>query len=432
MSDRLSPTNDSVIAKPVAEDTTATRLLEDSKPDLKQKDSNKPESPELPEGFPKTRIDSESISFAPEAEEVLCEHIAEREIAKVHLNYAEIEATLESKLGTPEAITSQDLESAVKQGTDAEQPGAELRPTGGEETHPTREQIRHLFNATDKELYGESEVQGSANGQTEVAPAVPKEVAAPIELAPDLQKVLPLAGEDGPQVYLNGKRAQPTEQTGDSVRPMEAVKWQDPVDENAQRASAPVPFTLGGNGTSVSIGGNRDFLNEFRFSGNSTISDTTGIGNNNVDFFPSRWNGVEATGALNRDASGENKGDANGKKEATEFKLSPEQEKAEKEMLDKAQEAMEKLKLEPLFKGQGPYQSIERMVRTGKLPHMTSEEIKENAVRIRNRDFDQMKRSYYKVGERPDFYSKEEIQERLQKLKEQNRKRLMDAEKSAA
>lgn len=154
-------------------------------------------------------------------------------------------------------------------------------------------------------------------------------------------------------------------------------------------------------------------LDQFRFNGNLTHSETTGA-NHGPDFFPTRWNGVD----LNRDAA----------------KLSTQQEQAEKEFLEKAAKDLEKqnLKLKPLHKGEGPYQAIERMVRSGALPHMTSEQIKEHAVRIRNRDFEQMKRGYYKVGETPEFYSKQEMAKMMEAKKQEFRQRLKNEQKKAA
>ncbi len=269
-----------------------------------------------------------------------------------------------------------------------------------------------------------------------MAPEVQKEVAPEVqkEMAPDLQKVLPATGEDGPQVYLNGRRAQPTDQII-ATQPKEAVTWNDPVETNGGSQDQ-VPFTLGG-GNNVTVSGNRDFLNQFRFSGSSTISETTGSGQNtNVDFFPTRWNGVDGNTGASLDAA--RKPDAERRTDAAEIKLTPEQEKAEREFLEKSAAELEKqnIKLKPLFKGEGPYQAIERMVRAGELPHMTSEQIKENAVRIRNRDFEQMKRGYYKVGETPEFFSQKEMQERMEKLMEDKRRefrqRLIDGERSAA
>lgn len=342
----------------------ATDVVE---PPLPQKDSN-PLSSEadslmslfpsdrkdskVPDCFPKTKIDSESICFSPEGPAD----------SQLPLD----EATPSNRLSAgPEDQVSADSRESVFLDAESEQRFAlnaapeEFRPTG---TAPR--EVDHELIQTD-----------------------PKRV---------------LEQQDGPTVILNG-----------NVVERAALQTTDPGEHK----------TYLEKGSHVNATGDKTFLNEFRFNGNTTMTGAS------PDFFETKWNGVEKPSTKD---SIERRND-----NPSEMKLTPEQEKAEKEFLDAAAKELEKLnvKLKPLHKGEGPYQSIERMVRSGELPHMTQAEIKEHAVRIRNRDFEQMKRGYYKVGERPEFFSQKEMEERTKSLMDQKRnefrKRLL-SEKTAA
>jgi len=83
-------------------------------------------------------------------------------------------------------------------------------------------------------------------------------------------------------------------------------------------------------------------------------------------------------------------------------------------------------KLPPLRKGEGPYQAIQRAIKEGKLPKMSHEEIKNHAIRIRDRDLKNGKTSF-REGERLDFNSKEDINKKV----DAERKRLEEVGKKS-
>lgn len=82
--------------------------------------------------------------------------------------------------------------------------------------------------------------------------------------------------------------------------------------------------------------------------------------------------------------------------------------KAYREKLEK-----ENFTLKAIEKGWGPYQSLENMVKEGKIK-MSAPEMASEAKRIRDRDFKALNRDYYKVGEAPVRYTKEEIEQKVE------------------
>ncbi len=372
-----------------------------------------PTRDDLPNGFPKTQIDSDTICFAPEnfSEQPSKGSFpsaggeSDREdrdsFAEVQKNYNKLKELPE--LPTKSEITTRDLELLAAPRDDQKE---EKQPAGETYNKSILELSQPLRN---------SGAEAPVRQQLSFAPEVESEVLSPATNA-----------SAGPRVIINGNSVE-IKESNTSTKPQEAVKWQDPVDQYADNSK--VLRLDDGKGTVVTIGGNdtSNVLNQFRFNGSLTQSEVTGA-NKGPDFFPTRWNGIAET------TKPEKENLVDGKRVAEEMKLTPEQEKAEKEFLERAAKDLEKqnLKLKPLHKGEGPYQAIERMVRSGDLPHMTSEQIKEHAIRIRNRDFEQMKRGYYKVGETPEFYSKNEIEKIMEAKKQEFRQRLQNEQKKAA
>lgn len=66
------------------------------------------------------------------------------------------------------------------------------------------------------------------------------------------------------------------------------------------------------------------------------------------------------------------------------------------------------LELPPIQKGWGPYQALQQMQKEGKI-QMSPQEMKQEAVRIRDREFAKLGRNYFKVGETFSMYSPEEM-----------------------
>lgn len=68
----------------------------------------------------------------------------------------------------------------------------------------------------------------------------------------------------------------------------------------------------------------------------------------------------------------------------------------------------ENLELPAIQKGWGPYQALQQMQREGKI-QMSPQEMRAEAVRIRDREFARLGRNYFKVGETFQMYSPEEM-----------------------
>lgn len=68
----------------------------------------------------------------------------------------------------------------------------------------------------------------------------------------------------------------------------------------------------------------------------------------------------------------------------------------------------ENMALPPIQKGWGPYQALQQMQREGKI-QMSAQEMRAEAVRIRDREFARLGRNYFKVGETFQMYSPEEM-----------------------
>lgn len=68
----------------------------------------------------------------------------------------------------------------------------------------------------------------------------------------------------------------------------------------------------------------------------------------------------------------------------------------------------ENLELPAIQKGWGPYQALQQMQREGKI-QMSPQEMRQEAVRIRDREFARLGRNYFKVGETFSMYSPEEM-----------------------
>lgn len=69
--------------------------------------------------------------------------------------------------------------------------------------------------------------------------------------------------------------------------------------------------------------------------------------------------------------------------------------------------------LKAIEKGWGPYQALEAMVKEGKIK-MTPAEMKAEAERIRNREFKELGRQHFKVGESPKRWSQDEMDKMAQ------------------
>jgi hypothetical protein len=88
---------------------------------------------------------------------------------------------------------------------------------------------------------------------------------------------------------------------------------------------------------------------------------------------------------------------------------------AEAEHMKAFREKLEKenFNLKAIEKGWGPYQALEAMVKEGKIK-MTPAEMKAEAERIRNREFKELGRQHFKVGESPKRWSQEEMDKMAQ------------------
>lgn len=126
-----------------------------------------------------------------------------------------------------------------------------------------------------------------------------------------------------------------------------------------------------------------------------------------------------------------------------EVPLTTEQQKALDEHMTKFQAdlAAQNFTLNPLKRGEGPYQSIEQMGKDGKLPPgFTHQDILSEARRIRDRDFKELGRNYYKVGEAPVRWNEAEVKAKVdaerqgfrdQMLKEEAEKKAREAAAAA-
>ncbi len=68
----------------------------------------------------------------------------------------------------------------------------------------------------------------------------------------------------------------------------------------------------------------------------------------------------------------------------------------------------ENLELPAIQRGWGPYQALQQMQKEGKI-QMSPQEMRQEAVRIRDREFAKLGRDYFKVGEKFQMYSPEEL-----------------------
>lgn len=119
-----------------------------------------------------------------------------------------------------------------------------------------------------------------------------------------------------------------------------------------------------------------------------------------------------------------------------EVPLTAEQQKALDEHMTKFQAdvAAQNFTLNPLKRGEGPYQSIEQMGKDGKLPPgMTHQDILSEARRIRDRDFKDLGRNYYKVGEAPVRWNEAEVKAKVDAERQAFRDQILkeEAEKKA-
>ncbi len=107
-------------------------------------------------------------------------------------------------------------------------------------------------------------------------------------------------------------------------------------------------------------------------------------------------------------------GAANSRNERNEqIKLTPNQRRqADEALFFQDLYHQQNLELEPLQKGWGPYQSLEKMVRDQKI-QLSEEELLQEAKRIRDRDFSDLGRNYYKSNDSIKFWSEAEINQRV-------------------
>lgn len=119
-----------------------------------------------------------------------------------------------------------------------------------------------------------------------------------------------------------------------------------------------------------------------------------------------------------------------------EVPLTADQQKALDEHMTKFQAdvAAQNFTLNPLKRGEGPYQSIEQMGKDGKLPPgMTHQDILSEARRIRDRDFKELGRNFYKVGEAPVRWNETEVKAKVDAERQGFRDQILkeEAEKKA-
>ena len=109
---------------------------------------------------------------------------------------------------------------------------------------------------------------------------------------------------------------------------------------------------------------------------------------------------------------------------------------AEREHTRAFREKLEKqnFNLKPIEKGWGTYQALESMVKDGTIK-MTPAEMKKEAIRIRDREFEKSGKKHFTVNDSPQMWSKEEIDNMVKKelgsFREAEQKRVA-AEKTAA
>lgn len=119
-----------------------------------------------------------------------------------------------------------------------------------------------------------------------------------------------------------------------------------------------------------------------------------------------------------------------------EVPLTADQQKALDEHMTKFQAdvAAQNFTLNPLKRGEGPYQSIEQMGKDGKLPPgMTHQDVLSEARRIRDRDFQELGRNFYKVGEAPVRWNETEVKAKVDAERQGFRDQILkeEAEKKA-
>lgn len=109
--------------------------------------------------------------------------------------------------------------------------------------------------------------------------------------------------------------------------------------------------------------------------------------------------------------------------------LNEEQRKALDEHMTKYKQELDSknFTLDPIQKGWGPYQSLESMVNSGKI-QMTRAELKEESYRIRDRDFADMGRNYYKVGEAPVRWNEAELTKKMETERAAVKQQMIKAE----
>lgn len=109
--------------------------------------------------------------------------------------------------------------------------------------------------------------------------------------------------------------------------------------------------------------------------------------------------------------------------------LNEEQRKALDEHMTKYKQELDSknFTLDPIQKGWGSYQSLESMVNSGKI-QMTRAELKEESYRIRDRDFADMGRNYYKVGEAPVRWNEAELTKKMETERAAVKQQMIKAE----
>ena len=105
--------------------------------------------------------------------------------------------------------------------------------------------------------------------------------------------------------------------------------------------------------------------------------------------------------------------DASGKEIIASSPEAKPQKSVEDKLADYRRELEARNQLPAIKNGQGPWQSVQEAISKGQLPAMSAADAKAEAVRIRDRDFKASGKDYYRVGERPQFYSREEMDAKI-------------------
>lgn len=114
------------------------------------------------------------------------------------------------------------------------------------------------------------------------------------------------------------------------------------------------------------------------------------------------------------------------RQEATQV-LSPREQRIEDEkQLFRERYKQQNFELDPLKPGDGPFQTLDQMVKSGKV-ELSEEEVRAAAKRIRDRDFKQWGRDFYNTTDKINFWSEKEIEQGV----DQNVKRIKGIDVSA-